>query len=116
MKTIAVDFDGTITKYSPYPIMGDIRPQIKPFLQKLHDNGYRLVLYTCRTGKYYNEALVALQQHDLYDLFDWDMENRTASKECGKVVASFYLDDRALLLNFDDIDWDWLYEKIVEFI
>ena len=101
MKTIAVDFDGTITKYSPYPVMGDIRSQIKPFLQKLHDNGYKLILYTCRTGKYYNEALVALQQHGLYDLFDWDVGNRKVSKECGKLEASFYLDDRALLVNFD---------------
>lgn len=114
-KTIAVDFDGTVTEHSEYPVMGKIRPDMKLLLSKLHDDGYRLVLNTCRRDKYYTEALVALKQENMYDLFDWNTENNKYGQQ-GKLVASFYLDDRSCLVDFDTVDWNWLYCKIVEYV
>ena len=117
MKTIAVDFDGTITKYSPFPITGNIRPEMKQLLAQLHNDGYRLVLYTCRKKKYYSEAVSLLKKENMYNLFDWEyLDNDNVYGEHGKMVADLYLDDKALLLNFDDVDWNWLYTKIVQTI
>lgn len=114
--TVAIDFDGTITEYSPYPIMGKVRHQIPEFLKALHDKGYRLVLNTCRRGEFYDEAVTCLQDNNLYNLFDWEYatqpENLGAN---GKLVAAFYFDDSAM--PFDDLDyvnWKTLTECVIE--
>ena len=69
--TIAIDFDGTITNFSTFPVMGTVRNDIPEFLYKLRIAGYRLVLNTCRTGEYFKEAVDCLKDNGLYDLFDW---------------------------------------------
>lgn len=113
---VAVDFDGTITHKSPYPVMGKIREEIKPFLKKLAKQGYYIVLNTCRVGKYYDEAVQALKDNDLYNLFDWEYATKQENKGTnGKLVAAFYLDDSAL--PFDDLDyvnWNTLTECVIE--
>lgn len=113
---VAVDFDGTITYKSPYPIMGEVRKEIKPFLKKMIKQGYCVVLNTCRTGTYYDEAVQALKDNDLYDLFDWEYATKSENKGVhGKLVATFYLDDSAM--PFDDLDyvnWNTLTECVVE--
>ena len=114
--TVAIDFDGTITKYSPYPIMGDVREQIPTFLKALHNRGYRMVLNTCRVGEYYDEAVQCLKDNNLYDLFDWEYAEKESNKgRNGKLVATFYFDDSAL--PFDDLDyvsWSTLTECVIE--
>lgn len=115
--TVAVDFDGTITEKSPYPVMGKVRPQIKPLLLRLRKNGYRVVLNTCRKGQYFREALVALQREGLYNLFDWEyLKSDDCKGEFGKIVAAFYLDDSALPFDLDRVDWDWLCDRIVSVV
>lgn len=113
--TVAIDFDGTITKKSPYPVMGEIRPQIKPFLLRLHEEGFHLVLNTCRRGKYFREALVALKRAGIYDLFDWKYPRSRKNKgKYGKIVAAYYFDDSALPFELEDVDWDSLAESVIQ--
>lgn len=103
--TIAIDFDGTITEFSDFPTTGKIRKDMPTFLRLLDVQGYRLVLNTCRTGKYFTEALSMLKQADLYDLFDWDyLRHRENFGITGKIKAGFYVDDSACMENFDDVD------------
>lgn len=113
---VAVDFDGTITHKSPYPVMGRVREEIKPFLKKMVKQGYSVVLNTCRVGKYYDEAVQALKDNDLYNLFDWEYATKQENKGTnGKLVAAFYLDDSAM--PFDDLDyvnWNTLTECVIE--
>lgn len=117
MKTIAVDFDGTITEYSVYPIIGNVRKEIPNFLNKLKQEGYRLVLYTARSGEFYKEAIELLKKSNLYDMFDWKyLEDHNNYGTYGKIKADLYLDDRALLLNMDTVDWDNLFTKILLYI
>ena len=113
---VAVDFDGTITHNSPYPVIGRVRKEIKPFLEKMITQGYSVVLNTCRVGKYYNEAVQALKDNELYNLFDWEYATKQENKGTnGKLVAAFYLDDSAM--PFDDLDyvnWNTLTECVIE--
>ena len=115
---IAVDFDGTITENSPYPIVGQVRTKIGWLLRQLKDNyGFSLVLNTCRTGKYWDEAIQVLKEADLYDLFDWEyVKDKSKHGQYGKIVADFYLDDNANLIDFDNIDPCVLLSKIVSFV
>ena len=115
---IAVDFDGTVTENSPYPIVGRVRPKIGWLLRQLKDNyGFSLVLNTCRTGKYWDEAIQVLKESDLYDLFDWEyVKDKSKHGQYGKIVAAFYLDDNANLIDFDNVDPCVLLNRIVSFV
>lgn len=103
VKTIAIDFDGTLTEDSPYPITGDIRPEMKQLVSDLSRmKGVRLVLNTCRKGSHFYQALSLLKQNDMYGFFDWDYLFDCRNRgECGKLIADIYLDDRTIL--FDSI-------------
>ena len=114
MKVLALDFDGTITKKSKYPIMGDLRPEIPKFLNDMKNEGYVIVLNTCRKGQYLKEAVQLLKESNVYNLFDWNYLNDGSKKgDSGKLVASFYLDDRACFVDLDDKKvWPYLPDMI----
>lgn len=114
MKVLAIDFDGTITKKSKYPVMGDMRSEIPKFLKDMKDKGYVVVLNTCRKGKYLKEAVQLLRKCNVYDMFDWGYLNDDSKKgDSGKIVASFYLDDRACFIDLDDAKvWPYLPDMI----
>ena len=94
-KTIAIDFDGTIVE-NIYPKMG--KPKLFAFeiLQKLKDSGYRLILWTCRSGKELEEAVEFCRNKGLefyavnssYDGEDIDMNKSR------KIIADIFIDDR----------------------
>lgn len=104
-KTIAIDFDGTITEYSPYPIMGKIREAAKKYIKLLHSKGYKLVLWTARTGVYLHECLNALEDAELITYFELPY---LAS---GKISADFYIDDRSVTGR---IKWKKIYKYIIK--
>lgn len=109
---IAIDFDGTCVKHE-YPLVGADIGAV-PVLKKLVEAGYRLILYTMRSGK------------ELQDAVDWFTDNHialygiqynptqatwTSSNKC---YAQLYIDDAALgcpLVKGTDIDRpyvDWV--------
>ncbi len=91
---IAIDFDGTCVTHD-YPYIGSDIGAV-PVLRELADAGYRLVLFTMRSGKLEKEAVNWFKQHDipLYGVnVNPEQRSWTASP---KVYADLYIDDAAL--------------------
>lgn len=91
---IAIDFDGTCVTHD-YPYIGSDIGAV-PVLRELADAGYRLVLFTMRSGKLEKEAVNWFKQHDipLYGVnANPEQRSWTASP---KVYADLYIDDAAL--------------------
>lgn len=105
---IAIDFDGTITKNSPYPIVGKLRPYCRYAINELIKDGHRCVLYTCRKGKYHQEAIDLLKEWDIDLIIPCDIQ--------GKLEADIYIDDRGY--KAEEIDWlevlEWIRSKANE--
>ena len=114
-RIIAIDFDGTITKNdNQYPVTGTVREEAIEKIKQLYDKGYTLVLWTCRTGRYMEEALSILEKHDVLRCFtavNKDVVNRV--QESRKIVADFYIDDTATM---GEIDWNKIYDYITTYI
>ena len=64
MEIIAVDFDGTIVEHA-FPQIGKPIPFAIETLLKLQKEGYRLVLWTVRTGKLLNDAVQYCRERGL---------------------------------------------------
>ena len=56
IKTIAVDFDGTIVEHA-YPEIGREMLFAIETLKALQEKGHRLILWTFRDGQYLEEAV-----------------------------------------------------------
>lgn len=104
---IAVDFDGTLCEYD-FPKIGEQKPYHKRLLEILVDmrsKGHKLILWTCRgDNEEYpclTEAIDWCKKQGLE--FDAVNENVAGTKKLSgpspKVVADFYLDDKALIAN-----------------
>ena len=97
-KKLAIDFDGTIVE-DAYPKIG--KPNIFAFetLKKLQSEGYRLILWTYRSGKYLEEAVEFCRKNgvEFYavnssfegEIFDGETQSR-------KIDADLFTDDRNL--------------------
>ena len=100
MKTVAIDFDGTIAHYDGWKGVDNIGEPvtgIREVLLGLKEAGYKIVIHTCRitpevNGDQVVDAANAIRKwmsaHDLpYDSI-W--------QGVGKPVACAYIDDRAI--------------------
>lgn len=82
---IAVDFDNTLTNKSIYPITGKINLAAIMYLNKLKEDGHKLVLFTARSGKYLDEAVNLCRASGLeFDGIE------------PKIKADIYIDDKAI--------------------
>lgn len=113
---IAVDFDGTLVE-DKYPHIG--KPLIASTSSKtlieelklLKIKGHKIILWTCRTGVFLNEAVGFCKDCGLeFDAINDDLdENKVAwgeslrnwkkSGKARKIYADIYLDDRAFNTN-----------------
>lgn len=105
--TIAVDFDGTIVE-NQYPHIGKLQSGAKDTLQRLHREGHKIIIWTCRSGEQLAEAVNFLLENEIP--FDRVNDNlRENIEQYGgnsrKVFADVYIDDRCLLWS-DGIDWE----------
>lgn len=110
LKTIAIDFDGTIVD-NRFPEIGPAIPGAVSAIQKLKNDGHTLILYTCRCGGTLDAAIQWLQKQGI--LFDYVNTNLPENiKDFGgdtrKIYADFYIDDKSFGVS---IDWG----KILEF-
>tara|TARA_Y100001938_G_C8099594_1_gene440609 strand:- start:3137 stop:3520 length:384 start_codon:yes stop_codon:yes gene_type:complete len=106
-KTIAIDFDGVIHRYSKGfqgldNAYDDPMPGVIPALQKLKDAGYRLIIVSSRPVKPINKWL---EKYNLGHFFD-DVGNI-------KHPARYYIDDHAIRFDKNDPN-SWA--KTIEFI
>ncbi len=97
-KIIAVDFDGTIVD-DKYPEIG--KPKIFAFetLRQLQSDGYRLTLWTYRSGKTLDEAVEFCKENGIifYAINNsYEGEEFDHSKQSRKINADIFVDDRNL--------------------
>lgn len=105
MKTIAIDFDGTLCKKQSYGngyIYEMSNEKASDITSKLHEDGYKIVIYTTRLNPSFGgdiewkkqQIITWCDQHGIY--FD--------EITCEKPEAVAYIDDRAIrFTNWQDI-------------
>lgn len=97
-KKLAIDFDGTVV-HDKYPSIG--KPMIFAFetLKKLQSEGFRLILWTYRSGKYLDEAVEFCKENgvEFYAInssFEGEVFDSTTQSR--KIDADLFIDDRNL--------------------
>ena len=95
---IAVDFDGTITKESKWPELGEPNMPLINELIRRRNNGDKLILWTCRKDDLLNAAINFCKTFGLE--FDAVNENLPEIIETyggsRKIFADLYVDDKAV--------------------
>ena len=95
---LAIDFDGTLV-LAKYPEIGlDLGGLF--WLSQLHAMGCELVLWTCRTGQYLEDALLWLGKNGYSDVLA-GVNSKAPSctwmeDDPRKIYADIYIGDRAL--------------------
>ena len=101
-KIAAIDFDGTLVE-DKYPDLGGFYIEVvKRIVWLRQQEGYKLILWTCRTGKKLEEAVAYCKKYDIE--FDAVNDNIIEVKSLfgentRKIYADFYLDDKNLLIT-----------------
>ena len=63
---LAIDFDGTIRKAKRATSRGRVlMPNCKETLEKLYNDGFRMIVWTCRSPEMLEEVIVFLKQHNI---------------------------------------------------
>ena len=100
-KIIAVDFDGTLCE-NKYPEIGEPKLDVIEKLNNEKQNGAKVILWTCRQGKFLLNALKWCFEHDIE--FDCVNENLPEcidawKNDCRKIFANEYWDDKAITIK-----------------
>ena len=96
IKTIAVDFDGTLCEREKFPTIGKPKTGLIQWLKQQHYKGKKIILWTCREGETLREALKLSKVQGLE--FDSVNENLPANGiKTRKVIADIYIDDRSCI-------------------
>lgn len=110
---IAIDFDGTIVE-DAYPKIG--KPQIFAFetLRKLQAEGFRLILWTYRSGKPLKEAVAFCKENGInfYAVNKSFPEENFDDTYSRKINADIFVDDRNI---GGFIGWTEVYKKILNY-
>ncbi len=110
-RTIAVDFDGTIVE-NDYPRIG--KPMLFAFetLKKLQANGFRLILWTYRSGESLQNAVAFCKENGLvfYAINNSFPEEQFDPKVSRKINADIFIDDR----NIGGlVAWGTIYHELI---
>ena len=93
--TLAIDFDGTIVE-DAYPKIG--KPRLFAFetLQKLQQDGHRLILWTYRNGIKLQEAVEFCKKNgiEFYAVNNSFPEEKFDYTKSRKINADLFIDDR----------------------
>ena len=97
-EVFAVDFDGTLCE-NAWPDIGEPRYDVINWVKKLHENGHKIILWTCRSGMALVEAIVWCAERGMF--FDAVNDNLEEHKELfggnsRKILADYYVDDKAI--------------------
>lgn len=97
---LAVDFDGTLVE-NKFPEIGAIRETMLRAVKAYQSAGWRIILWTCRTGDMLEAAVNFCKEHGLVP----DEVNRNIPEvqevyggDTRKVFANMYIDDRNAVL------------------
>ena len=115
MKTIAVDFDGTIASYKGFEgkgVFGEPVPGVKEALQFLIEKGYRIIIHTTRSETHSIKEY--LNYHSIpFHFINFNPKNIDLGCSLGKPLADVYVDDRAIQFKGD---WEYTNLQIQRFI
>ncbi len=92
---IAVDFDGTIVE-DAYPAIGEPIIFALDTIKRLQQEGHRLILWTYRSGKKLQEAVVFCKEQgiEFYAINKNYPEEEFDGKISRKIHADLFIDDR----------------------
>lgn len=94
---IAVDFDGFLFE-DEWPSIGLAKIQNIQAARMLKGIGHKLILWTCRTGKQLEEAIVECTKYGIkFDAINSNLPEiiEKYGHDSRKITADLYLDDRA---------------------
>jgi|TARA_R110000850_G_scaffold90138_7_gene192402 hypothetical protein len=95
---LAIDFDHTICM-SEYPDVGVQRKDSGQFIRKLAEEGYGIVINTCREGLALATAIKWLNKNKIpYHYVNCNFPHliELFNADCRKISASVYIDDKCL--------------------
>ena len=93
---LAIDFDGTIRKCKRATDEGyELMPYCKETLSHLYEEGYRMILWTCRSKAWLEEPIKFLIEQDILKYFECINENvkEITWWNTQKIYADAYIDD-----------------------
>lgn len=97
-KTIAVDFDGVISKYDKFLGKGVFSPPVDGVakgMQELRDAGWIIIVHTTRSET--DCILSYMEKYSIpFDFINYNPKNVLLGLSLGKPIADVYLDDRAI--------------------
>jgi hydroxymethylpyrimidine pyrophosphatase-like HAD family hydrolase len=108
VRVLAVDFDGTLATYGSgqWPTIGKPKKEVIDRVKEYKANNWQIILWTCRSGKYLEEAVDWCKNLGLeFDAVNKNTEviaereatnqGVSSSEELSpKIYATFYLDDK----------------------
>jgi hydroxymethylpyrimidine pyrophosphatase-like HAD family hydrolase len=95
---LAIDFDLTICM-SDYPALGPIRDEAKVAITKLYNEGFGIVINTCREGHALSDAMHWLKENDIpYHYVNCNFPHLIEhyKADCRKISADMYIDDKGV--------------------
>jgi hypothetical protein len=109
---LVIDFDNTIA-YSEYPNIKGLKPNVVEVMQRLHNEGFIILINTCRSCPYEQEVYDFLEENKIP--FDWFNCNDPKliilyGNDCRKISGDLYIDDKNLGGIPDD--WEEIYTLI----
>lgn len=111
-KILAIDFDGTIVE-NAYPNVGTLKPNAKTVINKLKQEGFKIIINTCRSGIFEGRVYEFLEEQGIeYDYINSNLPTQIEyfKQDCRKISADIYIDDK----NLGGVpeDWNVIYELI----
>ena len=97
-KTYAIDFDGTLCK-NAWPEIGEPNVAMIEYVKALRKIGHKIILWTCREGADLEKAVSwCAEQGIIFDAVNDNLEEikQRFGGNSRKIVAHFYIDDRAV--------------------
>ncbi len=96
-KIYAIDFDGTLCQEA-FPQIGEANQRMISYVKYLHNNGNKLILWTCRNGDRLQEAVSWCDAHGItFDAVNDNLPETLAlyGTNSRKITADYYIDDKA---------------------
>lgn len=112
---LAIGFDGTIVEHE-YPYVGIFRKNALTVLRRLADEGFIIIIWTCRNKEKNDKAFQEMVDHLEVKNIKYHYINENTKEviesfgETRKVLANIYIDDRQVGGLPDD--WEDIYQLI----
>lgn len=111
MKTIAIDFDGTITKEDEYPKIGELQTHARFTINRIIECGHEVIIWSCRDSA---EIERYLYENDIkFTAINENTENlkSTWGNDPRKVGAYMFIDDKNIFCQ--RINWLEIYGELL---